>query len=194
MKLVIGLGNPGPKYELTRHNVGFLAIDRLADKLKAQGPNQKFIADFFTAKVDGEPIALLKPQTFMNLSGRSVAGAASFYKVNPEEIIVIHDELDLAPLALRLKTGGGPGGHNGLKSIDECLGAGKSGYHRVRIGIGQRLLPTGKRVPAEQHVLEPFSDEELKALDPVLEDVSNAVTLILRGEMTRAMNLYNKKG
>lgn len=194
MKLVVGLGNPGPKYELTRHNVGFLAIDRLAEKLNAQGPNQKFMADFYLAKVDGEPIGLLKPQTFMNLSGRSVAGAASFYKINPEDIIVIHDELDLAPMSLRLKTGGSPGGHNGLRSIDESLGAGKCGYHRVRIGIGQRLLPNGKRVPAEQHVLEAFTDEELKALDPVLEDVSNAVTLILRGEMTRAMNLYNKKG
>ena len=194
MKLVVGLGNPGPKYELTRHNVGFLAIDRLAEKLGAQGPVQNFQGDFYTAKLNGEPVALLKPQTFMNLSGRSVAAAATFYKLEPTDIIVIHDELDLAPMALRLKTGGGPGGHNGLKSIDESLGSGRSGYHRIRVGIGQRLLPTGRRVPAEQYVLEPYGDDELKALDPLLGEVADAVSLILRGEMTRAMNLYNKKG
>ena len=191
MKLVIGLGNPGPKYELTRHNVGFLVIDRLAEKLNAQGPVQKFEAEFFTAKLDGQPIALLKPQTFMNLSGRSVAAAAQFFKVQPSDMVVIHDELDIPPMAMRLKTGGGNGGHNGLKSIDESLGAGRTGYPRVRMGIGQRLLPTGKRVPAEQYVLEPFNDEELKLLDPVLDEACEAVTLILRGEMTRATNRFN---
>jgi len=191
MKLIVGLGNPGPKYEVTRHNVGFLAVDRLVERLKAQGPNQKFEAEVFTTKLDGEPVTLLKPQTFMNLSGRSVAAVASFYKVNPSDIIVLHDELDLPPLALRLKTGGGPGGHNGLKSIDQCLGAGKQAYHRVRIGIGQPLLPTGRKVPAEQWVLDPFSDEELKELDPLLNDICEATILVLRGEMTRAMNRYN---
>lgn len=191
MKLVVGLGNPGPKYELTRHNVGFLAIDRMVERLKAQGPNQKFEAEVFTAKVDGEPVVLAKPQTFMNLSGRSVAAIAGFYKVAPGDIVVLHDELDLPPLALRLKTGGGPGGHNGLKSIDQCLGAGKQGYHRIRIGIGQPLLPTGRKVPAEQWVLDPFTDEELRQLDPLLNDICEATTLVLRGEMTRAMNRYN---
>jgi peptidyl-tRNA hydrolase, PTH1 family len=191
MKLVVGLGNPGPKYELTRHNVGFLAVDRLVEKLKAQGPVQKFEAEIFTAKLEGEPVVLAKPQTFMNLSGRSVAALASFYKIEPSDIVVLHDELDLPPLALRLKTGGGPGGHNGLKSIDQCMGAGKQAYHRIRIGIGQGLLPTGRKIPAEQWVLDPFTDDELKQLDGMLNDICEATTLVLRGEMTRAMNRFN---
>jgi PTH1 family peptidyl-tRNA hydrolase len=195
MKLVVGLGNPGPKYELTRHNVGFLAIDRLAEKLKAQGPAQKFQGELFTAKVDSEQVLLLKPQTFMNLSGRSVGAAATFYKIPPTDIITIHDELDLPPLTFKIKTGGGAAGHNGLRSMEESIGAqlkdDKNGHQRIRMGIGQPLLPSGRRVPAEQHVLEPFTDEELKALDPLLDQVTEAITMILRGELTRAMNRFN---
>ncbi len=191
MKLVVGLGNPGPKYELTRHNVGFLAVDRLIDRWKAEGPQSRNQAEVYTARVAGESVLLVKPQTFMNLSGRSVGPLATFYKVDPSEIVVIHDELDLAPLSFRIKTGGGAGGHNGLRSIDECLGATKTGYHRIRMGIGQPLLPSGRRVSAEKHVLEPFSSEELSGLDPLLDEVAEAVELILRGEATRAMNRFN---
>ena len=191
MKLVIGLGNPGPKYELTRHNVGFLAVDRLMDRWKAQGPTTKNQAEFFTARVNGESVGIVKPQTFMNLSGRSVGPLATFYKCEPSDLIVLHDELDLPPATFKIKTGGGAGGHNGLRSLDECLGAGKTGYHRIRIGVGQPLLPSGKRVAAEKHVLEPFTDEELAHLDTVFNEVADAVELILRGELTRAMNRYN---
>lgn len=191
MKLVIGLGNPGPKYELTRHNVGFLAVDRLVDRWKADGPQTRNQAEAYSARVGGEQVLLVKPQTFMNLSGRSVAPIATFYKVEPSDIVVIHDELDLAPMSFRVKAGGGAGGHNGLRSLDECLGAGKTGYVRLRIGIGQPLLPSGKRVSAEKHVLEAFTDDELKFLDPLLDDVADAVEMILRGELTRAMNRFN---
>jgi len=191
MKLVVGLGNPGPKYELTRHNVGFLAVDRLVDRWKADGPQTRNQAEVFSTRVGGEQVLLVKPQTFMNLSGRSVAPIATFYKVEPSDIIVIHDELDLAPMSFRVKVGGGAGGHNGLRSLDECLGAGKTGYVRIRMGIGQPLLPSGKRVSAEKHVLEAFTDDELKFLDPVLDDVADAVEMILRGELTRAMNRFN---
>jgi PTH1 family peptidyl-tRNA hydrolase len=191
MKLVVGLGNPGPKYELTRHNVGFLAVDRLVDRWKADGPQTRNQAEVYSARIGGEQVLLVKPQTFMNLSGRSVAPIATFYKVEPSDIIVLHDELDLAPMSFRVKVGGGAGGHNGLRSLDECLGAGKSGYIRIRMGIGQPLLPSGKRVSAEKHVLEAFTDEELKFLDPVLDDVADAVEMILRGELTRAMNRFN---
>jgi PTH1 family peptidyl-tRNA hydrolase len=191
MKLLVGLGNPGPKYELTRHNVGFLAVDRLVDRWKADGPQTRNQAEVFSSRVGGEQVLLVKPQTFMNLSGRSVAPIATFYKVEPSDIIVIHDELDLAPMSFRVKVGGGAGGHKGLRSLDECLGAGKTGYVRVRMGIGQPLLPSGKRISAEKHVLEAFTDDELKFLDPVLDDVADAVEMILRGELTRAMNRFN---
>jgi len=191
MKLIVGLGNPGPKYELTRHNVGFLAVDRLVDRWKADGPQTRNQAEVFSARVGGEQLLLIKPQTFMNLSGRSVAPIATFYKVEPSDIIVIHDELDIAPMSFRVKVGGGAGGHNGLRSLDECLGAGRTNYNRIRMGIGQPLLPSGKRVSAEKHVLEQFTDDELKFLDPVLDDVADAVEMILRGELTRAMNRFN---
>jgi len=191
MKLVVGLGNPGPKYELTRHNVGFLAVDRLIDRWKAEGPQNRSQAEVYSARVAGEQVLLVKPQTFMNLSGRAVAPIATFYKVEPADIIVIHDEVDLAPLSFRLKAGGGAGTHNGLRSLDECLGAGKTGYIRVRIGIGQPLLPSGRRVSAEKHVLEAFTDDELQGLDPVLDGVADAVELTLRGELARAMNRFN---
>ena len=191
MKLVVGLGNPGPKYELTRHNVGFIAVDRLIDRWKAEGPQSRNEAEFYSARVGGEQVGIIKPQTFMNLSGRSVAPIATFYKVDPADIIVIHDELDLAPMTFRIKTGGGAGGHNGLRSLDECLGSEKTGYQRIRMGIGQPLLPSGKRVAAEKHVLESFTDDELKTLDPLLDEVAEAVEMILRGELTRAMNRFN---
>ncbi len=192
MKIIAGLGNPGAKYETTRHNVGFLALDRLVDSLKATGPITKNQAEVYQAKVAGEPVLLIKPQTFMNLSGRSVGPLFGFYKCEPQDLIVIHDDLDLAPGSLKLKTGGGSGGHNGLRSIDECLGAGKTGYHRVRIGIGQAFLPSGKRMPAETYVLQPFTDGELGELDALLDKVAQASVLLVRGETTQAMNEFNR--
>ncbi|MBU6374698.1 MAG: aminoacyl-tRNA hydrolase, partial [Bdellovibrionales bacterium] len=191
MKLVVGLGNPGPKYELTRHNVGFLAVDRLIDRWQAEGPQNRHQAELFVARVHGEQVAIIKPQTFMNLSGRAVSAIATFYKVAPDDIIVIHDELDLPAMTFKIKTGGGPGGHNGLKSLDESFGAGKGGYHRIRVGVGQPLLPSGKRISAEKHVLEEFSPQELQDLDPLLDNVADAVEMILRGDLTRAMNQFN---
>src|SRR5947209_2000372 len=123
MKLVVGLGNPGPRYETTRHNVGFLALDRLVEAWSAQGPKIQNSSEVFTAKVGGEPVLLVKPQTFMNNSGKGVAPLATFYKCAPTDVIVIHDEVDLKPLQIRIKSGGGSGGHNGLKSMDQFLGS-----------------------------------------------------------------------
>src|SRR3989338_9628850 len=122
MKIVAGLGNPGPRYETTRHNVGFLAADRLIDRWNAKGPAAKHEAEIFEAGVGGEKVLIVKPQTFMNLSGRSLAPLVRFYKCDPTDLLVIYDDLDLEPLALRLRTGGGTGGHNGLRSIHEHLG------------------------------------------------------------------------
>ena len=191
--MVVGLGNPGSKYETTRHNAGFLAVDRLVEHWKAQGPSRRFEAEVFQAQVGGETVCLVKPQTFMNLSGKSVGPLMGFYKCAPEDLIVLHDELDIAPLSLRIKTGGGAGGHNGLRSIDQHLGAANTGYHRVRIGVGQGTLPTGARKPAEVHVLELFTDAELEALDPCLGRVVEAVELLVRGDVQEAMNQFNKK-
>ncbi|MCM2322381.1 MAG: aminoacyl-tRNA hydrolase [Oligoflexia bacterium] len=189
MKIIAGLGNPGAKYETTRHNAGFLAIDRLVEDWKAKGPARKDQGELYEASVGGERVLLVKPQTYMNNSGRAIGPLFKFFKLTPDDLIVIHDDLDLKPLSLRVKTGGGTGGHNGLKSLDAHLGAGQNGYHRIRVGIGkpgpQDLIPT------VDYVLQQFSDSELEKLDPLLDDVARAAEMILRGEIRVAMNKFN---
>jgi len=195
MKLIVGLGNPGPKYETTRHNVGFLAVDRLIERWNASGPINKNQADIYQASFGGEKVLLMKPLTFMNLSGRSVGPAFQFNKCEPSDLIVIHDELDLAPGTFRLKTGGGAGGHNGLKSIDESVGKDKTGYHRVRIGIGhpsKSLDPQVTRMSPADYVLQQFTDEELSKLDPLLDDAAKAIEMVLEGKMLQAMNQFHR--
>lgn len=196
MKIIAGLGNPGPKYETTRHNAGFLAIDRLIDDWKATGPTVQHEGEVYQASVAGEKVLLVKPQTYMNESGRCIGPLFKFYKLKPEDLIVIHDELDLKPLTLRIKTGGGTGGHNGLKSIDAHLGNAQTGYHRIRIGIGKPGAPgapeRAARMSTVDYVLQPFSDEELSALDEVLDRTANATQLLIRGETARAMNEFNR--
>lgn len=196
MKIIAGLGNPGPKYETTRHNVGFLAVDRLVEEWKATGPADSFRADVYQATVDGEKILLVKPMTFMNVSGESLGPMMKFYKCAPEDLIVIHDDLDLKPLTLKLKTGGGTGGHNGLKSLDASLG-GQSGYHRVRIGIGH---PRGLVDESAQgkhardvvdYVLQMFTDEELRKLDLLMDDGVRAIRMLVAGQTRQAMNEFN---
>lgn len=189
MKLIVGLGKSGPKYETTRHNVGFLAVDRLIDSWHASGPKQQHSGLSYSGSApNGEKIILCKPQTYMNASGKCVAPLLGFYQCKPEDLIVIHYDLDLAPLVIRLKTGGGTGGHNGLKSIDQSLGKDATGYHRIRIGVGHpaRLEPPRKQSPAD-YVLEPFADVELTELDLVLDQVVEACGMIIRGEMKQAM-------
>ena len=185
MKLVVGLGNPGPRYETTRHNAGFLAIDRLAERWKAKASRVKRNCEIAEAEFDGDKALLLKSQTFMNLSGDAVAPIYRFHKCKPEDLVVIHDDIDLPSLSLKIKTGGGTGGHNGLKSIDAHLGAADLGYHRVRIGVG-------KEANAVEHVLERFSDDELEALDPLLDQVAEAVELVLRGRVAEAQGKFNR--
>ncbi len=190
MKLVVGLGNPGRQYETTRHNVGFLAIDLLAERFKAGAFADRERGEVAQCDVGSERVLLIKPQTFMNLSGRCVAPIARFFKVDPADILVIHDEVDLEPLSLRLKSGGGSGGHNGLKSLDEHLGS--NAYQRVRIGVGHpRVL--GLRQDAADWVLGQFTDEELKGLDPLLDRVAEAVEHAIRTDIKSAMNKFNAK-
>jgi PTH1 family peptidyl-tRNA hydrolase len=197
MKIIAGLGNPGPKYETTRHNVGFLAVDRLIDDWRASGPDEAYQSIIHQATVAGEKVLLVKPETFMNLSGESIAPMMKFYKCTPDDLIVIHDDLDLKPMALRVKTGGGTGGHNGLKSIDQSLGS--TEYHRIRMGIGhpsKLVHPSAQgkhaRVVAD-YVLQNFTDEELQDLDPLLDRVTKIAELIIRGEIRQAMTEYNRE-
>jgi PTH1 family peptidyl-tRNA hydrolase len=193
MKIVVGLGNPGPQYETTRHNVGFLAIDRLVERWKASGPIHKNHGEVYQTTFDGESVLLIKPQTYMNLSGKSVSPLYHFYRCKADDLIVIHDDLDLQPLSIRLKAGGGTGGHNGLKSIDEQIGKDHSKYYRVRVGIGRPgLSDISARISPADYVLMQFSDQEVNELDPLLDNVAGAVEEILRGRFQSAMNHYHR--
>lgn len=188
MKIIVGLGNPGQKYETTRHNVGWLALDRMIEAWKATGPKKDGQAETWTATVGGEKTLLVKPLTFMNLSGRAVAPLMQFYKCEPGDLSVVYDEVDLSPATVRIKTGGGSGGHNGIKSLDECLG--QTDYHRIRIGIGhpRQFNPN---MDVSDWVLGQFTQSECDALDPVLDRVRAATELLIAGNAKKAMNLYN---
>jgi PTH1 family peptidyl-tRNA hydrolase len=170
--LIAGLGNPGPAYAGNRHNAGFMVADVLAARLGARFKRDRSRAQVATGQLDGIPVTLAEPLVFMNLSGGPVAALRSFYKVPPERIIVIHDELDLSFGVTRVKTGGGDNGHNGLRSVTSSLGT--RDYHRVRVGIGR---PPGRMDPAD-FVLRDFSPAERKELPVLLElaaDMAQAV-------------------
>jgi PTH1 family peptidyl-tRNA hydrolase len=173
MRLVVGLGNPGSRYARNRHNVGFIAIDAIARRHGSPGFRSRFKGELAEGPIGGERVLLLKPQTFMNLSGESVSEAARFFKILPSEIIVIHDEIDLRPGKLRVKRGGGSAGHNGLRSIDGLLGP---EYWRVRIGVGH----PGIKELVQPYVLQNFSGEELTGwVEPLLSAVAETVPLLL---------------
>lgn len=185
--LVVGLGNPGPEYERTRHNVGFLVADVLAERVGARfSVHKKSGADLVQARLDGAQVLIAKPRTYMNLSGRPVAALAKFFSVPPERVIVIHDELDLGFGTLRLKQDGGEGGHNGLRSISSALGTKE--YLRVRIGIGR---PPGRQDPAD-FVLKPFGTAERKELPVLIEEAADATELLLRVGLEAAQNSVHR--
>ncbi len=181
MKLVVGLGNPGPKYERTRHNIGFLAIDAIARHWNLRSPREKFNGEIAEGEIGGERVVALKPMTFMNNSGESVAPAARFYKIEPADVIVIHDELDLAPGKVRIKRGGGAAGHNGLRSIDAHLG---QDYWRMRLGIGH----PGRKDLVLHYVLQNFLAEETIWLDKLLPAQAEALPLLLAGQDSAFMS------
>lgn len=182
MKLLVGLGNPGADYAATRHNIGFMALDRLQDALKAGRWEKKFNGHCASAQADGERLLLLKPQTFMNLSGQSVQAAAAFHKIAPADILVFHDELELGAGRVRVKMGGGSAGHNGLKSLDAHLGA---DYWRVRLGIGR---PEPNRESVHDYVLHPFAKADHAWLDALLAALAGSVSLLLSGQHSQFMN------
>jgi PTH1 family peptidyl-tRNA hydrolase len=190
MKLVVGLGNPGSQYESTRHNIGFLCVDYLVEEWRAKGPVIKNQAEVYQAQVDGESVLLIKPQTFMNLSGRSVAPFCAFYKCDPSDLVVLHDELDIEPLGIRFKTGGGAGGHNGLKSIDECLGSGQLNYHRVRLGIGHPRN-FNLRMDVADYVLGRIPDDQWDGLEELFQKAEKGIRLVFQGKILEAMNKFH---
>ncbi|MFF2393997.1 aminoacyl-tRNA hydrolase [Nocardia sp. NPDC058114] len=181
--LVVGLGNPGPEYERTRHNVGFLVADVLAERVGGRfAVHKKSGADLLQARLDGRQILIAKPRTYMNLSGRPVAALAKFFSVPVDQVIVIHDELDLPFGTLKLKQGGGEGGHNGLRSISQALTT--KDYLRTRIGIGR---PPGRQDPAD-YVLKPFAAPERKEVPVIVEQAADAVELLLKVGLEAAQN------
>jgi PTH1 family peptidyl-tRNA hydrolase len=186
--LIAGLGNPGPRYAETRHNAGFLVIDRLAARAGSPAFREKFQGSFATASVDGVALALLKPLTFMNESARSVQPAVQLYKVPLAALFVVHDELDLPFGELRLKQGGGDGGHRGLRSISGSIG---SEYVRLRVGIG-RPPPDFRGDPAD-FVLQGFSLAERSELDSVLARAADALVLAATRGISVAMNATNQR-
>jgi len=180
MKLLVGLGNPGAKYAQNRHNIGFMAVDEIA-RAQGFGPwRSKFQGALSEGVLDGEKVLLLKPETFMNLSGQSVGAAMRFYKIDPADVVVFHDELDLAPGKLRVKRGGGHAGHNGLRSLHQHIGP---DYERVRLGIGH---PGDKRL-VSNYVLGDFAKADSDWLDPLLEAIGRAAPYLAKGQNDRFM-------
>ncbi len=193
MHLVVGLGNPGKKYAKNRHNIGFMVVERLASSHGLPDFKEKFSAVWTKgeASVGGRrfPIALLEPQTFMNLSGDSVQPAAAFLKTEPANVIVVHDELDIPWKDVRLKLGGGHAGHNGLRSIIARLGS--PDFVRVRVGIGRP--PPGFKGDVADYVLQNFDAMESAELADVVDRACNAVERVIADGLTPAMNAVNTK-
>ncbi|MEQ1867089.1 MAG: aminoacyl-tRNA hydrolase [Micropepsaceae bacterium] len=180
MRLLVGLGNPGAQYAFNRHNIGFLAIDAIAERYGFSPWRKRFNGLVCEGSIDGVKVLALKPGTYMNLSGDSVGEAARFFKLLPEDIVVIYDEIELAPGKVKVKQGGGSAGHNGIKSIDAHVGA---DYWRVRLGVGR---PEGVG-NVKGHVLENFAKSDAAWLGPLLDAVAEAASLLVTGKDNKFM-------
>lgn len=184
--LIAGLGNPGPKYEYTRHNAGFLCIDLLAQQLGAKIDRIKFKSIVADVVIESRRCLLMKPQTFMNNSGEAVRDAANFYKIPPEHVIILFDDISLPPGKLRIRRKGSDGGHNGIKSIIYLLNSDQ--FPRVKLGVGAKPHPD---YDLADWVLSPFQKDELPRMKEAMEKACEAVRLIVQDDMDHAMNLYN---
>ena len=187
MFLIAGLGNPGKEYETTRHNAGFMVIDALADKLGADVSEKKHKGLCGKAVIGGQKCILLKPQTYMNSSGESIRAAADYFKIAPEDIIVIYDDISLAPGQLRVRAKGSAGGHNGIKSIIAHLGTQE--FPRVRVGVGEKP----SRMDLADYVLGHFSAEDRKIMAEAVKEAADAACEIIESGIEHAMNAHNQK-
>ncbi len=185
MKLIVGLGNPGPEYAKTRHNAGFMVLDRLATRHSLTGLKTKFHAGMLEGAVAGQRVALLQPMTFMNRSGLTVNEACAFYKTEIEDLLIVVDDVAIPTGKIRLRKDGGPGGHNGLSDIERALGT--KAYQRLRVGIDS---PPG-RMPLHDYVLGRFSDSQMDALTPGIERACDAIECWIRQGIDTAMNQFN---
>ncbi len=183
--LIVGLGNPGSEYTDNRHNVGFMAVDTIIRRYGFSAPSTKFKGEFFQGEIDGLKIYAIKPMTYMNKSGISVSEIAKFYKIPLEDIYVFYDELDIPVGKIKVKTGGGAGGHNGIKSLDSLLG---KDYHRIRIGIDH----PGDKKKVHSYVLGNFKPKEREEIDILLEHIAQNISILLEksgAEFTTKMAL-----
>jgi PTH1 family peptidyl-tRNA hydrolase len=183
--LIVGLGNPGREYERNRHNIGFMAVDAIDDEFGIGGEKNAFQSIMQSATIHGKQVLLQKPQTYMNLSGEAVGAAARFYKIPVENIIVLHDELDIASGLVRIKQGGGAGGHNGIKSIDQHMG---NNFWRIRLGIGH----PGDKERVTGHVLGNFTNDELDWVEPLLKKLANNFTLMLNEQSAKLATMFKE--
>ena len=187
MKLVVGLGNPGPEYARTRHNVGFLTADLLARQLGAEFTVRKFASELAEGRAGQERVWIMKPQTYMNHSGEAVGPALHFWKLGREDLVVVHDDLELEPFRVQLKVGGGHGGHNGLKSVNAHVGG--PDYARVRVGVGR---PPPRMDPAD-YVLGKFAKAEETDVELVVQLAAEAARLAVELGPAKAMNQVNRR-
>lgn len=184
--LIVGLGNPETKYDLTRHNAGFMALDRISEKCGCKADRLKFKSLTGLAELSGKKALLMKPSTYMNRSGEAVVEAMQFYKIPAEKVIVLYDDISLDVGKMRIRRKGSDGGHNGIKSIIYLTG--KDTFPRVKIGVGKKPHPD---YDLAAWVLSRFTEEEQKTLAPLLEQVYEAVNLIVEGKTDQAMNRFN---
>lgn len=185
MYLIVGLGNPEKEYANTRHNMGFNVINKIAEEYKIEVTNNKNEGLFWMGEIEGEKVILLKPQTYMNESGKSVIKFKNFYKIPEENVIVIYDDIDLQPAKIRIRKKGSPGTHNGMKSVTGHLGT--NNFPRVRVGIGSPVY----KDDLINYVIGKISKEEAKKLDEGVEKAKNAVVEIIKNGIDVAMNKYN---
>ncbi len=183
MFLIVGLGNPGAEYDKTRHNMGFMTADALHSVYKFSPFKSKFDGLIAEGNINGEKVYLLKPQTYMNLSGNSVVKAANFYKILPQNVIVIHDDMDLPVGKIKAKIGGGAGGHNGLKSIDAAI---TPNYNRIRIGVGH---PQGNGDAVVNHVLSRFSKADAEVIEKNIQIICETLPILLKDGMAKFSGL-----
>jgi peptidyl-tRNA hydrolase, PTH1 family len=193
VKLIVGLGNPGIEYQFTPHNAGFLAVDRIAEDCGAVVANRRGRALTARAKLAGQDVLLAKPETFMNLSGLSVAALLQEFEISPEDVIVLYDELALPLGTIRIRERGSANGHNGVKSISGVLGTEE--WLRIRIGVGKPALADGREIKAggKDYLLSPMRKQELAVLDEVLDRVRGAVETVLTEGVGAAMNKFNRR-